>query len=174
MSHATGFFKEPKTTNMTNKILFFFVAILGLSACKSEAPAETFKPLDLIGSGVPITIMAPDSAKVTTDDLIVMQEVSIRKGEDYFVQIRYSDASSTDVAAIKSEEIADAKRDPFFTEITQEDPAGFIYKTQLDSVRASYGFRHIKIKGDKQYVFRNGIIGVFSEEATRAMYQGVQ
>lgn len=158
---------------MTHKIIFFFTLILSIAACKSE-PASDFKPLDLMSNGVPITIMAPDSAKVTTDDLIVMQEVSIRKGEDYFVQIRYSDAGTGDVAALKTEEIEDAKRDPFFTEIVREDPAGFIYKTQLDSTRSSYGFRYVKLQGDKEYRFRNGIIGAFSLEATEAMYEGVK
>ena len=159
---------------MTHKIFVFAALILGLTACKTE-PVNPFKALDLMDNGVPITIMAPDSTQVTTDDLIVMQEVSIRKGDDYFVQIRYSDAAgSANVEAIKAEEVTDAKRDPFFAEIIQDDPAGFIYKTQLDSTRASYGFRYVKLQGDKEYRFRNGIIGAFSEEATRAMYEGVQ
>ena len=92
---------------MTHKIFVFFALILGMTACKTE-PANPFKALDLMDNGVPITIMAPDSAQVTTDDLIVMQEVSIRKGDDYFVQIRYSDAAgSANVEALKAEEVAD-------------------------------------------------------------------
>lgn len=159
---------------MTYKIFVFCALILGITACETEA-TNPYKALDLMSNGMPITIMAPDSAKVTTDDFIVMQEVSIKKGDNYFVQIRSSDASgSASIAGLKAEEIEDAKRDPFFTEIVQDDPNGFIYKTQLDSTRASYGFRYIKLQGDKEYRFRNGIIGAFSEEATRDMYEGVQ
>lgn len=158
---------------MTLRIFIFLTIITAMAACKTEPVAE-FKPLNLLDKGAPITIMAPDSAVVTTDDLIVMQEISIKKGKDYYVQIRYSDAENTDVAALKAEEVADAKKDPFFAEIVQDDPDGFIYKMQVDSTRTGYGFRHVRLKGNKEYRFRNGIIGIFDKEAIEAMYAGVR
>lgn len=158
---------------MQTKILFFALLIIGMSACKNE-PTSSFKPLDLMSYGVPIKILAPEETTVKTDDLIVMQEVSIRGGEDYFVQIRYSDANTSDLAMIKAEEIADAKKNPFFSEIIKEENDGFMYKTQIDSTRTGYGFRYIKLQGDKEYRFRNGIVGIFSKEATEAMYESVK
>lgn len=158
---------------MNTKNLFFALLLIGLSSCKTE-PVSNFKPLDLMSYGVPLTIKAPEGVKVTTDDLIVMQEVSIRGDEDYFVQIRHSEAGAGDVASLKAEEMADAKKNPFFAEITKEEDNGFIYKTQIDSTRTGYGFRYVKLMGDKEYRFRNGIIGIFSKEAIESMYAGVK
>ena len=158
---------------MIFRLIVILTVLISVTACKTE-PVPEFKPLNLMDKGVPITIMAPDSADVTTDDLIVMQEVSIKKGDDYYVQIRYSDAGNEDVAALKADEVADAKKDPFFAEIVRDDPDGFIYKMEVDSTRTGYGFRHVRLKGNKEYRFRNGIIGIFDKEAIEAMYNGVR
>lgn len=158
---------------MKKTIFLLALFIASMTACNNE-PTSNFKPLDLMSYGVPLTILTPDSVKVTTDNLIVLQEISIKGNDDYFVQIRHSDADTGDLTVIKAEELADAKNDPFFSEIIKEDEDGFIFKTQLDSNRASYGFRYFKLLGDKEYRFRNGIFGIFTQEATEQMYESVR
>lgn len=162
-----------KNNFMNHKTLTFFCLALLFSACKTE-PVDSFTSLNLMKYGMPITIMAPDSADVKTDDLIVMQEVSVRSGEDYFVQIYSSDATTADLAVVKEKELMDAKKAPFFSKIVLDEPNGFIFESQLDSTHLSYGFRLVKIQGDKEYVFRNGMIGLFAKEDIEAMYQGVK
>ena len=159
---------------MKQRFFGYILIALLFTACTSE-PEIPYVPLDLMEHGIPMTIHAPDSVDIKTDDLLgIMKEVSIRKGDDYFVQVYSSTAQKTDPAAVKAEQVADAKRDPYFSKIITDEPNGFIYETKLDSTRLNYGFRYIKIEGTNEYIFRTGMIGTFDLEAVEAMYEGVK
>ena len=148
--------------------IFFFVA------CNSEKKVD-FKPLDLLNFGIPITIMAPDSAQVKKSDFgPVMKDITIRKGEDYFIQIYASQASSSDVAEVKAQELAEVKSKKYFSKIIKDEPTGFIFETKVDSNYIDYGFRHIRIQGNNEYIFQTGLIGPFTLEAVEDMYEAVQ
>ena len=62
------------------------------------------KPLNLIKYGLPVTIQAPDSAKVKTSDMGIIKDVVISDGEQYAVQIFASKAMTVDVAKLKTEQ----------------------------------------------------------------------
>ena len=153
--------------------LSLFAIVVFVVACSSE-PKSNLKPLDLLEYGIPITIMAPDSAKVRTMDLVVQKDVTVKGDDDYYVQIYASGAETTDVAQVKAEQLAEVKGNRYFSKIVQEDESGFIYETQVDSNNVNYGFRLVRIQGDQEYIFQTGLIGSFTLEKVEEMYQAVQ
>ncbi len=156
------------------KDLFFIsLILLLLSSCSSDR-TEPLKSLDLLKYGVPVTILAPDSPEVKTMDLIVQKDITIRKGNDYFVQIFMSDAVTTDVSKVLKEQMEQTKTNPYFSKFLTEDAHGYIYELQVDSSATTYGFKFVKIQGDNEFVFQTGLSGLFNEEQVRRMYQAVQ
>lgn len=152
-------------------ILFF---VLGLIACQSSSSSE-WKPLNLLQYNIPITILAPDSAKVVNSTLGVIQDVTVKSQEDnYSIQIFASEATTTSLPAIKTSQLLDIRNNPFFSKIVMEEEPGFIYENQLDSNLINYGFRYIRVQGDKEYVFQTGLVGQFSLEEVKRMYEAVK
>jgi len=158
---------------MKNFTLLLFTILL-FAACESEEKID-LKPLDLLEYGVPITIMAPDSAEVKKSDFgPFMKDVTIRKGKDYFIQIYASQASTTDVTALKAQALTEVKGKKYFSKIISEESAGFIYETKVDSNYIDYGFRYLKVQGSNEFVFQTGLIGPFTLEAVKEMYEAVK
>lgn len=153
-------------------IVLCFLVLMG--ACKSD-PTSNLTPLSLLPHGIPITIMAPDSAKVRTMDLLVQKDITVRGEDGYDLQIFASDATSTDVAKITSELKGEVKNNPYFSKIVEEtDVNGFIYETKLDSTITSYGFQLVRVMGDREYIFQNALVGTFSKEEIQTMYHAVK
>ncbi len=157
------------------KNYLWLLVLLLLANCEND-PSKNWKPKDLINWGIPITILAPDSIDVKAQDYSGwMKDVTIKNKEDnYFVQIYASNATTTDLAKVKSEQINAVKDMRYFSKIVKEEENGFIYETMLDSTNASYGFRHIQIKGDKEYIFQTGMVGTFTLDEAEKMYQAVK
>ena len=88
-----------------------FVCLLalvwGMMACNSE-PQSTLSELNLLEYGLPITVQAPDSAKVKKVDMgSIMKDVTIKHGEDYSIQIYASQATTNDIAKLKADKLND-------------------------------------------------------------------
>jgi hypothetical protein len=118
--------------------------------------------------------MAPDSAQVKKSEFGSVKDITIRKGKGFFVQIYARQATTTDFAKRKAEELAEVKNKKYFSKIVREEPTGFIYETKVDSNYIDYGFRYLQIQGSNEYVFQTGLIGPFTLEAAEDMYQAVQ
>ena len=158
---------------MKNSIFLLF-AVMFLAACSSEEKTNLV-PLNLLKYGLPITIMAPDSADVKKVDMgSILKDVTVKKGEDYFIQIYASQATTNDIARLKSQQLSDVKDNPFFSKILSEDEAGFIYENKLDSTTISHGFNYVYVQADMEYIFQTGLIGTFSLEAVEKMYEAVK
>ncbi len=158
------------------KIHYLLLAILatGLFACQNTSNT-TLKSLDLLQYGIPITIMAPDSAKVVAGSLSFSQDITIKSPADkYDVQIFAYDATTTDLSTVKASHLAEAKSNAYFSEIIEEEDAGFIYSTVFDSTSTNYGFKYLKIQGDKEYIFQTGLVGTFGLDDVKMMYEAVK
>ncbi len=144
-------------------------------ACSSESSKmRNWKELNLLENGIPFSILAPDSAKVETSDYgTIMKDVTIKGGDDFFVQIFASDANTTDLSKIKAEQLKEVKAEKHFNKIVEEFDKGFIYENKKDSTTTYYGFRYVKLQGTKEYIMQNGFIGFFSENEVRSMYKAV-
>ena len=158
------------------KIHYLILAALftGLFACQNTSKTN-LKSLDLLQHGIPITSMAPDSAKVVAGSLSFSQDITIKSPADnYDVQIFAYDATTTDISVVKASHLAEAKSNAYFSEIIEEEEAGFIYSTVFDSTATNYGFKYLKIQGDKEYIFQTGLVGTFGLEDVKMMYDAVK
>jgi hypothetical protein len=100
--------------------------------------------------------------------------VTVIQGDDFNVQIFESEATIRDLATIKGRLLKEVKENPYFYGVVREDPSGFIYENHVDTNYINFGFRHVRIQGDKEYVFQQGLRGKFSKEAVEMMYAAVQ
>lgn len=148
--------------------------MLFVIACQNEDNKIPLVPLDLSAYNVPVTIQAPDSADVKMMDMGFMKDVSVKKGDNYYVQVYASQATMTDPTKILAQQLSEVKDNRYFSKIVREEPAGFIYETTIDSSNINYGFRHVRVQGDNEFIFRTGLIGIFSLEDVEHMYKAVQ
>ena len=156
-----------------NKIFYIGLMLIIFLSCKQE-PKDDYKPLDLLQHGFPLTIMAPDSAEVKKMSLTFQQDLTIKKGKDFYVQIFSADASTLDAVKLKEEKLNEVQTNPYFSKIVREDEHGFIYEKSLDSTKHNYDFIFVKILGDKEYIHQAGLVGVFNLEEVERMYNAVQ
>ncbi|MDX1478188.1 MAG: hypothetical protein R3301_10825 [Saprospiraceae bacterium] len=157
------------------QVIWIWIGVGLLSAglvtgCQDEARDNDLVELDLLPHGMPIVIMAPQDPLIETLDLVVQKDLTIKKG-DYFVQIFESDATTYDLAAIKSRLLGEVQSNRYYQKIITEDPDGFIYETAIDSSYINYGFRRVRLQGDKEYIFQTGLRGKFPLEAVEKMYR---
>ena len=143
-------------------------------ACTGDR-ADAWKPLDLTGHNVAVSILAPDSAKVASRNLSgVIHDVTIKSpADDYSVQVLGSQAVSNDMARLKSEQLDLVRSGRYFERIVSEEPNGFVFENRIDST-SIYGFRYIVYQGDQQFVFQNGMEGTFDLPQVEAMYAAVK
>ncbi len=130
--------------------------------------------LNLSPYGVNLVILAPDSADIDVREYESILDITIRGGPYFDIQIFESKATDMDVAALKTEELQSLWQESFFRELTWEDKAGFIFKTQPDQSSSGYDFRHFKIIGDREYRFQAGLTGTFILEDVERMYKAVK
>ncbi len=152
-------------------ILLFF-AVIFLFSCAE--PAAKLPEMDLMSKGLPIKIKAPEDVVVEVSDYGLMKDVTVKNDKNFYLQIFSSDAMSTDLKAIKDEKLNEVKSKESFTKIIEEDESGFIYEKMRSDSTLNYDFRHIRFQGDKQYIFQTGLVGKFSEDEVRMMYQAVK
>jgi hypothetical protein len=151
-----------------------FILILGfilLSSCRNEE--LKLQKLDLQSYGLPISILALDSAQVNKKDYSFMKDITIKQGNHFYIQIFEFAAPKLDAAGEKLRQLASVKEDSFFKEIITEKDQGFIFSRMADSTSVEYDFRFIRIVGDKELIFQTGLVGSFSLEDVKLMYRAV-
>jgi hypothetical protein len=141
-------------------------------SCGQER-SEELPELDLMRCGMPIVIRAPEGATVKTMDLVLSKDITVIKG-DFHLQIFESEADSRDLNEIKQRLLEEVRNHTYFDTVLLEDKAGFIYSTRVNENYTNYGFRYVRIQGDNEYVFQQGLGGKFSREAIDVMYRAVQ
>ena len=154
-------------------LLFSF--LLFLVACQNTNSSSDMRSLDLLQYGIPMTIMAPDSVEVKSGSISFSKDVTIKGEEPGFdIQVFAYDATSMDNQVVKNEQLEQVKANRYFSKIVQDDPNGFIYEIALDSTSLNYGFKYVRVQGDREYIFQNGMVGSFSLEEATKMYEAVQ
>lgn len=154
-------------------LLFIALSTL-LFTCGSGSTPE-WPELDLTKYSVPIKIMAPDSVQVKSQTLSgIMHDVTIISPEDkYNIQILSSQASTNDMTRLKAEQLSNVRDNRYFNRVVREEPNGFVFENKIDSTSA-FGFRYIVYQGDQEYVFLNGLSGIYTEAEIEAMYAAVK
>lgn len=142
--------------------------------CHSEAGGG-LKETDLLPYGIPVTILAPDSARIQARDLAgVYRDVTVKGEGNYSVQVLASTAEDSNLPRIKAEQLADVKANRYFKRIVREEEGGFLYETALDSSYTNFGFRYIVLQGDLEIIFQTGLVGQFTQEEAEEMWEAVR
>lgn len=149
--------------------ILFSLMIIGSCGSKSSKYPST----DLLKHGFSISVKAPADAKIASDDLGVMKELTIQSGEEYNVQILKSNSNTTVVSEALAGQMKMVKSDTYFTKVIEEHDNGFIFEKDIDG-NVNYDFRYIKLIGDQEYIYQTGMMGTYKEEAVRTMYESVQ
>ncbi len=147
-----------------------FLMLLFLVSCSKE---EAKKPLNLLQYGLPVTIQAPDSAKVKTSDMGIFKDISVTSGDNYSVQIFASTAINVDILKIKTDQLNTVQNTPYFSKLVREEDQGFIFENKIDST-SNYSFRYIQVMGDQEIIYQTGMSGIFSLEDVEEMYESVK
>ncbi len=166
-------FLHDKAKTMKSLLLHFLLLVL-MTLAGSCAREPQLVPLDLMPYGVPLTILAPDSAVVKKRDMIVQEDITIRAPDGFDVQLYVSNARTTDPKVLKDTLLAEVKRQPYFSKVVREEAQGFIFENQIDSTATFYDFRYVTIRGSKEYQFQGGLLGNFTLEQVERMYRAVQ
>ncbi len=153
------------------RIIILFVAAIMVSCGGDKLKSEE---TDLMSYGMPIKVNCPIDAEINSADYGLMKDITIKKGDNYYVQILSSDAIELDAAKQMKEELAQIKRSKTFTKIIQEDETGFIYEKMRSDSTMNYDFRQVRIQGDKKYIFQTGMVGKFELEDVKYMYKSVK
>ncbi len=153
---------------------FLLLTPLLYLACSADGTAG-YQELDLTPYNIPVTIQAPDSAKVVSGSLSgLIDDVTVKSPADrYALQILASAASTNDMTRLKAEELELVRENRYFEQIVSEEPAGFVFENRIDTT-SLYGFRYIVYRGDREIVFQNTFDGVFSLEEIQRMYDSVK
>ena len=158
---------------MTKRIILYLLAsTLIIFSCKSD-PLAGMKKTELMQYGFPIAMFVPEGAEFKKTDYGVMQDLTVKAPNNYYVQIFSSDLMTLDQKKVMNDKLAEAKAHKFFSKIIWEEEDGFIFEKNVDGV-LNYDFRVLKIQGDKEFVFQTGLAGNYTEDEVRAMYASVK
>lgn len=157
-----------------HKFLFLVLSLSFLFACGSGNSGKNLTELNLMEHGMPIKIKAPENAKVEASDMGLMKDVTVKGEGNYFLQITSGELRVNDLKIKKAELLASAKKNPFFDEIVEDFEDGFIFKKKISETKINYDFRAAKIQGSFEYFFQTGLMGQFSLEEVKTMYNSIK
>ncbi|MBK6949710.1 MAG: hypothetical protein IPH16_18025 [Haliscomenobacter sp.] len=162
---------------MKTKICFgLLVLLLAFASCKEKKETGLNWPvLDLMPHGLPIAVMAPDSARVSVTKVGAIEDVTVinEGAERYSVQIYVQPVITSDMAELKANQINEVKSNADFLQILEEDERSFLYSLkQLNGT--TYSFRYVHLQADKEYVFTTGFNETFTLEEAKRLLQAVR
>ncbi len=149
------------------------ILIAGLYSC-SNKKKDDLKTLDLISYGIPLKVKAPEGTVVKTEDMSIAKDITLKKGDGYFIQILNTTALDNDISKIKKENLEEVKKSPYFSKIILDEDNGFIFEKKMNDTLVNYDFRYIKIQGDQQYTFQTGLYGMFTKDQVMKMYNSIK
>lgn len=149
-------------------IFIFCCTFYFLMACSSGD--QNLPYTDLLSYGIPLEIQAPDSVEISSSNLSSQKDVVLQGDDGYKIQIFSSDAYKNESDAVNQYK-AEIKQNPLFKEFVREEPQGFVYAFQLDSTTVNYGFRYIDVKGGKEIVIQQGMLGIYTKEEAERLFE---
>lgn len=152
-----------RPTLLAYSCLFIFIW-----GCTPSEESLSYK--DLLTYGIPIEIQAPDSVDITSSDIGSLKDVILVGDEGYKIQIFSSPAYNNESTAIQ-EYKSEIQNHPQFKEFVREEPQGFLYSFQLDSTTVNYGFRYITVKGGKEIVIQQGMLGIYTQDEAGKLFE---
>lgn len=156
------------------KLLSLIILLAFIVFSCSSDKKEKVQDLDLMSYGVPLKIKAPEGTKVKSKDMGIYQDITLKKDENYFVQIISTSATTNDIAKIKKERLEEVKKNPYFSSVILDESNGFVFEKKINDTTFNYDFRLIRLQGDNEYSFQTGLFGLFTKEQAMTMYESVK
>lgn len=150
-----------------------YLAVMVILVIGCSGSGSGWKDTNLISHGIPITIQAPDSLDVRRSSIAFQEDITLKGSNGFEVQVFISDAYVNNQAdAIRSQRES-VQESPYFHSIVSEDENGFVFENRIDSSHLSFGFRHVRLMGGKEYVFQEPLISSFTEDQASRLYEAV-
>lgn len=140
--------------------------ILLITACQRN----TEQNVDLLAHGLPIEIAVPDSVEIAEKDWGIQKDLTLKNEQGFNLQIFATDAEERNLNNRSLAEKKLVQTSQYFDKFIVEEPHGFVFQLNIDS-SLSYDFRHFKLMGDKELLFRTGMFGTFTEGQVMDMYE---
>jgi len=157
---------------MTKYIFLIIISCFLFINCKSDKSSK-YPQKDLLKHGFAISVKAPENAVIKFDDYGIMQELTISQGEEYNIQILKSVTNTSNEKEALNSQMNLVKGDLYFSKVIEEYEKGFIFEKKIDE-NINYDFRYVKLIGEDEYIFQTGMVGTYTEESVREMYNSVQ
>ena len=158
------------------KPLYLFLVspllILFLSSCGQDATSG-LEETDLMRHGLPLKILAPPDLEVESASIGSQQEFKLNGGDDFTMEVHVSEGLSGNMSELVSDLKKSIESHRFFNGYFLDEPDGFIYEFKMSETISNFGFRRVRIQGDKEFVFRNGPGKIFTEEQATRMFKAV-
>ncbi len=152
--------------------IVWMIPLLLFPSCQKEE--KGMKALDLSPYGLPLSILAPDSALVTVKVYPFMRDINIRKDDHFHIELFELQSNKNDPATEKKRQMNAIKKDPTFVEILKEYDQGFIYSKKRDSTTIDYDFRYFRYLGEKQLIFQSGVLTAFGLKDIEQMVEAIK
>ncbi|MEO5906455.1 MAG: hypothetical protein ABIQ11_07005 [Saprospiraceae bacterium] len=133
-----------------------------------------FEVLDMRQYGLPLEILVPDTARVVRKEYEIMNDITVRSGDGFNIQIFQSNVTSSDAGPVKREQLESIWQDPNFIELVLDEEQGFIFKKYSVENGEDFDFRYVKIIENKEYLFQAGLVWSFSQKEVELMYRSVK
>jgi len=161
-------------------VILVFLALI-LMACGNEETQEVEKmqTLDLNKYKVPVSIQAPEGAKVSPNPAST-EGLEISNGKNFFVLLEQikpeeeEDEVELDLAKVKEEALEYQKSGGYLNKVLLNDKNGFVYEIKDEEIGQTFGFFYT-IKVDKERIdFRAAQQKKFTQEEVMKMYEAIK
>jgi len=152
--------------------LYIFLILFTIISCKPQGPK--LEALDLLSQGLALKISAPPNVEIVASDLGILKDVTVKNDEGFSLQIFESEARILDAAKVTSDLKSEIENSKYFSKFISSEDHGFIFEKKIDENYTNYDFRHVKVRGDKQYVIQAGISVQYTLDQVKLMYKSVQ
>lgn len=157
---------------MKKALAIIAIILCTFISCKEQGPA--LEPLDLLSQGLPLKISAPADVEIVASDLGIIKDVTVKNDAGYSIQIFESEARILSPQTVSNNLKEEISNSLYFSKIMEEFDDGFIFEKKIDENYINYDFRHVKIRGDKQYVIQAGLSQQYTLDQVKVMYHSVQ
>ena len=155
--------------------LLMFGATCGLMACETDtAASQDWPELNLLQYEVPVKVRAPEGTSVKSDNLGILQDVTLTGPDGYHVQLYVAEALGMPAAEVLQEQRKEVESMRYFAAVTEEFPDAFLFRVVVDTSQISYDFRHVKVVGNKEMVFQTGLTSNSTEAEAKAMLAAIR
>ena len=129
--------------------------------------------LNLMGYGIPFTILVPEDVQVTKLGAGSLTDVNIHNNDGYDIQVFMGNAFTSANTKLKQQKKDQVIELSDFSKIVEEFDSGFIFEKKHVGEARSYDFFVIMTLSDKEISFQGGNSKNFTETEVKKMVKSI-